>query len=185
MEMQVYKKGIEKIHYQRNVFAFFGSILLVSNLLLAAFLFVKRERVVVVPPVVEKEFWVEGNCLSPSYLEQFGMFLSQLLLNKSPDSVSLQNQILMRYVSPSYSPAFGRALELEKSEMLNQKLSYLFFPNKVQVIPKMKQVILEGERIVYLAEEEFMKEPMRYLLSFDFLNGKLLLRELKREEIGQ
>lgn len=185
MEMKAYKKGIEKIHYQRNVFAVFGAILLISNLLLVVFLFYKRERVVIVPPTVEKEFWVEGSFLSPSYLEQFGLFLSQLLLNKSPESVSLQNKILMRYVSPAYSPVFGRALEKEKEEMMQQKLSYLFFPSKVQVVPKIKQVILEGERVVYLGEEEFMKELQKYMLNFDFINGALFLKELKKEEVGQ
>lgn len=185
MDMKAYKQGIEKIHYQRNIFAFFGLILLLSNLLLAVFLFIKRERVVIVPPVVEKEFWVEGSCLSPSYLEQFGLFLSQLLLNKSPDSVALQNRILMRYVSPAYSPVFGKALDQEKEEMVQQKLSYLFFPSKVQIAPKLKQVVLEGERVVYLGENEFLKELRRYILSFDFPNGTLLLKELRKEEISQ
>ncbi|NGX47092.1 MAG: hypothetical protein K1000chlam3_00461 [Chlamydiae bacterium] len=185
MDANYFKKNVGKMQYQRNVLTTFCFIVLLSNLLLVLLALTKRERIIIVPPTIEKEFWIEGKKFSPTYLEQFGIFLAQLLLNKSPESVSLQNRILLRFVAPDYYPIFKKALEQEKNEMIEKDLSYIFFPDKVQVLPERKQIILEGNRLAYLGTEEFLNETQRYILNFSFARGSLLLKELVKEEIPQ
>jgi len=183
MDVNYFKKNVEKMQRQRNIITTFCFIVLMSNLLLVILALTKRERIIVVPPSVEKEFWIEGKKFSPAYLEQFGVFLAQLLLNKSPESISLQNRILLRFIAPDYLPVFKRALQKEKDEMIQKDLSYLFFPDQVQVFPDKKQIVLEGNRIAYLGTEIFLNEKQRYILNFAFARGSLLLKELKKEEI--
>lgn len=183
MEANVFKKNVERMQRHSSVLTAFSFIVLLSNLMLTLLAFNKKERTIVVPATVEKEFWIEGNRYSPSYLEQFGIFLAQLLLNKSPASVSLQNKILLEHVSPGSYPTFKKALEDEMREMQAKDLTYLFFPKNVRVNPKEKSVHFEGERVTFLGTEKLLTEMQKYILHLDAKKGALLLKGIKKEEV--
>ena len=103
MKMSVLDANLRGLYYQRNIFAAVSILLGIVLVVISCFLFVKRERIVVVPPVVGQEFWVDGNTISPTYLEQFGVFLGELLLNKSAQSALEQRTIILRHTDPSFS----------------------------------------------------------------------------------
>ena len=136
MKQKMYEKYVERILYQRNIFSFLCLILSVSIFVLSFFLFLKRERVIVAPAVIEKEFWVEGNYVSSTYLEQFGLFLGQLLLEKSIGSAPMQRQILLRHASSNFSANLTKKLIEEEEILKKQTLSYVFFPIEIEVFPK-------------------------------------------------
>ena len=78
-----------------------GSML--ANVTLAAFAMhmAGRERVVVVPPSINKTFWVESERVSAEYLEQMAYFLLQLTLNVTPQSIDHQSRVLLQYAAPA------------------------------------------------------------------------------------
>ena len=67
---------------------------MLANVTLAAFAMhmAGRERVVVVPPSINKTFWVESERVSAEYLEQMAYFLLQLKLNVTPQSIDHQSR---------------------------------------------------------------------------------------------
>ena len=54
-----------------------------------------RERIIVVPPSLEKSFWVSGNTVSREYLEQMGAFVAWLVLDVSPSSIRWKTETLL------------------------------------------------------------------------------------------
>lgn len=182
METHHFRKNVEKLQYHRNILAAFSFIVLLSNLTLTAIVASKRERIVVLPPSVDREFWVEGNAFSPAYIEQFGLFLAQLVLNKSPASVELQNRILLRHVAPNQYPLLKRVLQEEQEEILQNDLTHLFFPTRVNLEHDTQSLVLEGERVSYLSNEPILQEMQKYILHFTFQNGLMQFKELKKIE---
>lgn len=78
-----------------------GSLLV--NVVLA-FLTVRmsdRERVVLVPPTINKTFWVESERVSAEYLQQMAYFLMQLTLDVTPQSVDHQASVVLQYAAPA------------------------------------------------------------------------------------
>lgn len=172
---------IRGLTVQRNVFITIIFILLIANLFFGILLFRKTERIVVVPAVVEKEFWVDGGgSVSASYLEQIGCFVGDLLLTRSPSSADVQLNILMRQTAPTFAPLLSSRLESELLKLRKDNASYVFFKTKVIVDPQKLSVFLEGERTLFLREQVLSTAQESYLLTFINFGGRLLLASIER-----
>ena len=70
MKFNFARKKVTNFEYQRNMLLGLTGVLLLILIILSACLFLRSERVIVLPPEVRREFWVEGNRFSPEYLEE-------------------------------------------------------------------------------------------------------------------
>jgi conjugal transfer pilus assembly protein TraE len=175
------EKNIKFLLFQRNVFVAFSFFLILIVLVLSTFLFFKHDRVVIVPPVIEKEFWVDANHVSPTYLEQFGYFLGQLLLAKSSQSAASQRSIILRHTDPSYAGILRQRLIEEEEVLKKQSTSYVFYPVEIKVNPEQMSLLLTGDRLVFIGGKEASKEREGYILRFNYSGSRLLLKEITLE----
>jgi len=167
---------------QRNISLAVVFLLLILSLVLSALLFTKSERVVVVPAIVEKEFWVEGSNISPTYLEQMGCFVGDLLLTRSPASSDMQLTILMRHTDQTFASILSQKLASELSKLKKDNTFYVFFRTGVIVEPGRNSVVLEGERTLILGNKVLSKTHEKYRLGFKNRNGQLFLVSIERTE---
>lgn len=166
---------------QRNVFITIIFILLTANLLLGILVFKKTERIIVLPAVIEKAFWVEGGGgVSASYLEQMGSFVGDLLLTRSPSSADMQLNILMRQTAPGFAPLLSSRLESELLKLKKDNASYVFFKTKMTVDPQKLSVLLEGDRVLFLGDKVLSTLHEKYTLTFLNFGGRLLLTSIER-----
>lgn len=56
MNQAFLEKNLQFLTFQRNVFAAFSIILSVALVLSSTYLFFKTDRIVIVPPIIEKSF---------------------------------------------------------------------------------------------------------------------------------
>jgi len=176
---------LRSISVQRNIFLAITFILLLLTLILSLLLFSKSEKVIIVPSTVEKEFWVEGSLVSPTYLEQIGCFVGDLLLTRSPASAEMQLAILMRHTDPSFASTLRTKLSAEAAKLTKDNASYVFFRTKVVVDPYKSIVTLEGDRTLFLRDKILSTSRESYLLGFSNHNGCLLLTSVERGEVGR
>lgn len=167
---------------QRNIFLSIVFLLLLAVLALSALLFTKTERVIVIPANLEKEFWVEGNTVSPTYLEQMGCFIGDLLLTRSPASADMQLTILMRQTAPAFVPILSKKLAAELTKLKKDNASYVFFRTKVIVDPQNQSVTLEGDRALLLGDKVLSNMRESYRLGFINFGGRLLINSIERSE---
>ena len=182
MNATLLKSETASLRFQRNALLAFAALLAGSLLLSLSLLLFKQERIVVAPPVVEKEFWVSSSAVSSTYLEQFGLFLSKLLFEKTPASSKAQREALLRHTDPSFAAALGAKLLKEEKALSKQNASYVFFPEEVVVNPSKKSVSILGERIAYILEKPVSKEKERYILTFKQAGSRLLLSSLEKAD---
>ena len=175
MNQQQLTKDIKHLRVQRNLL---GTVCLLLAFSLAAgscFLFLKQERTIVVPATVEKSFWVESNAVSATYVEQFGVFLGQLLLNKSHQSSGKQREILLRHSTPSFRSALNMKLIEEEKRLKKQTASYVFYPTEVEVGRSGYSARLIGDRAFYVGGKRVSSKREAYVLTFAWTGGRLLL----------
>jgi conjugal transfer pilus assembly protein TraE len=170
------------LRFQRNALLAFSFLLSASLLLSLTLLSFKQERIIVTPPLIEKEFWVSSSAVSSTYLEQFGLFLSKLLFEKTPHSSRTQREAILRQTDPSFAAALNAKLLKEEESLLKQNASYVFFPEEVNVNPQKKSVSIRGERVAYILEKPISKEKERYTLTFRQSGSRLLLNSLEKTD---
>lgn len=186
MDQTVLKTNLNKISGQRNGFLFFSIILSIVVLLLAILLFTKKERIVIVP-TSGTSFWIEEGKASDGYIEKMGLFLSDLLLNRSPVDVEKRNGIILQYVHPSSYHEIRRLLLQEQESLLKGDRSYYFHTEKNFADGEQNAFIVLGEFVIVTGKEGksssvSQKSRKKFTLKFACESGKLLLKSLKKEE---
>ena len=186
MDSMVFKQNMSKLLGQRNSFLFLATILCITTALLSTLLFFKKERVVIVP-TNGASFWIEDGRASNLYVEKMGIFLSDLLLNRSPADVVKRNQIILEHVHPSSYHEIRRQLQQEQSNILKSGQSFFFRSDRAYVDAK-NAFVVEGEFFVLVGKDGqapycSQKDRKKYTLRFHCENGKLLLTSLNKEEV--
>ena len=176
MDRVFFERNLKSLLVQRNFLAGLSFMLTTCLLLASFFLFFKKERIVVVPAVVEKEFWVDADSVSATYLEQYGFFLGQLLLTKSPHSADVQRAVLCRHTEPNFLAALKVKLLEEEETLKKQNASYVFYLNNIHVNPELLAVTLVGERQFLVAGQKTSIEKCGYTLYFTYTGSRLLLK---------
>ena len=74
-------------------------------------------RTVVVPPSINKSFWVTRDKASSEYLEQMGSFIAWLVLDVTPASIDWKKEILLGYVEPEQHGELKTRQELEAARL--------------------------------------------------------------------
>ncbi len=163
----------------------FLALLLVASLLATLTLAVValrqagRERVVLVPPVVNKSFWVETGRASPEYLEQMGYFLAQLTLNVTPQSVEHQAQVLLRYAAPA---AYGdlRTTMLSTAERVKRDgASTVFSPRDLLVDEATQRVGLRGLLTTFISDRRVSEISKGYVIELEYSAGRIFLKSFR------
>lgn len=170
--------NLRSLYFQRNIFACLTVILSLSLVVLSGFLFLKRERVVITPAVVAKEFWVDAASVSPTYLEQMGLFVGHLLLHKSSQSAAEQRQVILRHTDASYSGLMRQRLIEEEKGLIQQNIAYTFYPIDIKVDVDKLEVKLSGDRIAFAGSQQVSMQKEAYLLQFIYSGSRLLLKSI-------
>jgi len=89
-------------------------------------------RTVVVPPSINKSFWVSRDKASGEYLEQMGAFIAWLVLDVTPASIDWKKDILLGYVEPDQHGELKTRQELEAARLKRINASTAFAPQQVR-----------------------------------------------------
>lgn len=175
----------KKIVGQRNVFLFFSVISSFAVVLLTCLLFLKRERVVILP-TSGPSLWIEEGRVSDVYLERFGSYIADLLLTRTPADVDFKNKILMEHIHPHFYHEARKLLQQDKESIVNSDQVILFRPFKSYIDLQKQAYIVEGELSVFVGKTGEIpscaqSDKKKFTFGFDCQGGKLLLKSLKRE----
>ena len=187
MEKGTFQEKVKKIVSQRNIFALAVIALSLAVFQMSLLLKNKEERIVVIP-TVGNSFWIEKGRVSKEYLKEMGIFLSNLLLTRTPADVLWRNEQILSHVHPSRYTLLKNSLMEEKKEMLQKGSSFLFEIQKSYPREKNLQFILEGIQKIYIEKPGkgaplVQSKKLRYILSFCCEQGRLFLINIQQEEI--
>lgn len=181
MNLATYRSHLEKIISQRNGYLLLAcgalSVCLLQTIIL--FFAYGKERIVIVPPSIEKTFWVSSHNVSPEYLSEMTMFYANLRLNVTSENASLQRETLLRYTDPAYYNTLRSQLVQEEDRITEQHISMAFYPVNVKVNSNKFQVILDGDLKTNVGEASVPTKRVSYLVSYRFDAGRLLIKSFE------
>lgn len=179
MEQEVFKVKTVNLIRQRNLFASFSICSLAISLLLALFVFLRSEKIILVPGL-QQEAWIADRGVSRSYLEEnTGMYLP-MLLDIDANSIAWKKEQLMRYVVYSDMAcvkAFNEYFAAAEKKYKEFSLSTHFALKKLDINPETLTVLAHGELVSRFGAHGVTSERKKYGLSFMWVHGKLLLKE--------
>lgn len=156
---------------------------LVTNFVLAlGMVFTKHtERTIVIPPHIQRSVWFENEKVSKEYLEEMGVFIAQLLLNTTPQTVEKQHGDLLKYVAPNYYQALQKELALSAKYIKQNNFGTWFVPRRVVGYEHNNTVEIEGQFQVAQNDKVTERSQRKLLITFNYENGKVMLTGIKEE----
>ena len=97
MKFNYATKRMTNFEHQRNMLLGLVSAQLVVLMVMSGCLCFRSERIIVLPPEVKREFWVEGNRFSSEYLEEMAVYFLRLALDVNQSTLPCNIELLTRY----------------------------------------------------------------------------------------
>lgn len=151
-------------------------ILLAIGLVLNATIFKVKERVIIVPPKVTTEFWVESDKASPQYVEQMGVFFAILGGNLSPDNAGYNVDVITQYLPSDRYAELKAELVSEATYIKKNNITQAFFPKAIKLVDE-TSVIVEGTAIRNVGTVKVSQELMVFHIKLRLNNYVLQLEE--------
>ena len=179
-----WKGALAENFFLRSVTLLLGISLVITTLMLS----VKSQRILLVPPQITKEFWVERDRVAPEYMEQMGVFIATLVGNLSPGNAEFNvNMLIKHYLDPARKhPEAVRELLGQAAYIKKNNITQAFFPSAVSVVDagNMK-VRVEGSNVVNIGTARVSGERVSYLIRFNARDYKLYVEEFAIETRGK
>ena len=160
------------------VLALLGVCQLISLVVIASI--VGSERTVIVPPNIDKSFWVTKDRASREYLEQMAGYVSWLMLDVTPSTVDWKRNVLLTWVSPDQHAAMKTKMDLEADRLRSNNASTSFLIQQLTADEKEQSVLVTGRlRRQINGTDVAEPETRSYLAQFHFTGGRVHIRTFK------
>jgi conjugal transfer pilus assembly protein TraE len=175
MRYSLEKKRISYLVKNRNGYLVLAGVSLLLNLLLVSLLFLmsEREKIIIVPPSINKSFWVSSSSVSEDYLSEMTMFLASISLNLTPGNVARQNNMLLRYVDPSYYLSLKRRLIKLQEKVNKHHITMTFHPSDIKVNAHKLIARITGDMEYDIGGIASPKNHITYEFRFSYKHGQL------------
>lgn len=135
------------------------------------------EKTIVVPPTLEKPFWVKGSEMSPEYLEEMARYLAGLVLNVTPNSVDTSHEIFLRYVAPANFGDVRTRLAVEADRLKRDNASAAFYPVGYQTKAKNRQTVITGDVTTMVGKQVISTVRRSWRFTYTLASGRLEVAE--------
>ncbi len=171
---QTYKSVLQ--HKQRLFILVAVSLSL--NVLQAAERMMRTDKMVIVPALLssstQDQLWIKGNQVSAGYLEEWSLYLTNLLLNVSAKTMPYQSELALKHISPSMSEKLKSKLMKDLKVLLKHNAATTFFPKEMSVAEADMKVVVKGTLVTFVGKEKISSHEQAYQLKFVFNKGRFL-----------
>lgn len=181
MEINIAKQNIRQISKQRNFFMML-SFLSVFICLILSLCLKNTETQIVMVPGLSKEMNVSNSSVSVNYLENATDEIIPMLVDLDFDAIDRKREKLLNFVStsdPRYMKELMEYFARVKKQYKEFQLSTRFAGKRYRADTNNLTVIASGILESRYGNQGVAKKWVNYLVSYDWIGGKLLLKEFK------
>jgi conjugal transfer pilus assembly protein TraE len=132
-----------------------------------------REKTVVVPAALSQSFWVQGDEVSPAYVETMGRYFAGLMLTYSPTSFSEQKQIVLRYADPEAHGPLEAQLTADEDKIRRNRVSQVFYIAQTRLRPDARSLAFSGDLATFVGQEPLSPRHATFVLRLTQRDGQL------------
>lgn len=180
MHINNQRLAIDQLTADKRAWQKIGILSTITACILAVMLVVVgkgSEKTIIVPPVVSKTFWVDGDKVAPEYIEQMALYFAQLALNANPANVDYQYNLLLQHVTPRAHGALKAELSVSAERIKRDNASQAFYPSEVTVLRNTAR--LKGRMVKMVGKQITSSDFATYEITFNYEGGRLYVASFK------
>jgi len=137
------------------------------------------ERTIIVPPEINKTFWLTSNTVSKDYLDQMAYWYSGLVLNATQFTGEYQKQMFLRYATPGDAGRLSAEMDARIDYLTKNNASTQFAALSLNTDEKTMKVAITGDLSTFIGDKRISGKRVVYAISFKYINGRLYVSEFK------
>jgi type IV conjugative transfer system protein TraE len=146
----------------------------------------RTHRETLVPPEINKTFWIEDKKASGSYIEMMGLFVLRNALDVTTASAEYQMRQILRLTAPNAYGVLEKHLTAQNKRMARDNIATSFAVTGVQIDEAKQSARYTGLLRTMLADKTVAEVMKIYEVVFALSNGRIYLTELRElNEHGQ
>lgn len=166
MDLRINIARMGQITSQRNLLAGLSLVLLTVVILQIVERMSISEKIILLPPDIKGSVWVSKHEVSESFIEEWAVYMTSLLLNVSQETISYQRDLLLRNVSPESSAVIHAQFDEDKDELVKNKAATTFLPAQVEIDTGKKTATITGFLSTYVGKEKVSEHKQTYILTY-------------------
>ena len=165
----------------------FTVLVLLAAVLVLSFCVVtamNKERVILVPPVINSKVMITGDHASDDYLREFTRYIVSLALTYNSANARNQFSELLAVYDPAGFPNARKELYELADKIETTRASSAFHIQSMTNNADNKQVEVQGAKMTYIGEMKADIVQTAYLVEYRFDNGRFILTRLYEKPAG-
>lgn len=147
---------------------------------------VGSDRTVIVPPNIDKAFWVTKEKASREYLEEMGAYVAWLMLDVTPSTIDWKKNLLLNWVAPDQHAAMKTKMDLEADRLRGNNASTFFLPQQLAADEAKQSVVITGRlRRQINGADVSDPETRSYIAQFQYAGGRIHIQSFKEIPYAQ
>lgn len=170
------KTGVTKFMQILMVGLVLGNILQAANYMMID----KSVRVQLVPPEINKSFWVDGKRLAPEYIEQMGEYIVLKYASVSPATIDANNALILKHVHPAVFGDLSVRFKASATKLKQDSVARYFFPKEVRISEQNQAAAFIGLVETWIGDKKMPNPELKaYLVAFQYVGGTVTVKELR------
>jgi conjugal transfer pilus assembly protein TraE len=180
VELKLFTGKAANTFAENRMLKFTILVLLAAVLILSACVVtaMNKERVILVPPVINSKVMITGDHADENYLREFTRYIVNLALTYNPANARSQFSELLAVYDPAGFPNARRELYELADRIESTRASSAFHIQSMTNNPEKRQVEVLGAKMTYIGELKADIVQTSYMVEYRFDNGKFVLTRL-------
>lgn len=183
MNFQVLNTQLRRARQGRNATAALLVAMIVANVGLSIRLAVQNDQVVLVPTRVSDGMVARGS-VDVRYMEALALDAVYAMYTTSPNTTSYGRAVVERVAAASQRGELVEQFDEVARDIIERKISTVFFPDRIEHNPAALQIIVYGELGTYLETMQVAREARSILLTFVQEGAGVRLARIERLKVS-
>ena len=186
MELRLFTSKAANTFAENRLLKFTVLVLLAAVLILSVCVVtaMNKERVILVPPIINSKVMITGDSASEDYLREFTRYIINLALTYNPANARGQFSELLAVYDPAGFPNARKELYELADKIESNRASSAFHIQSLTNNPEKNQVEVLGSKMTYIGEMKADIVQTAYIVEYRFDNGKFILTRLYEKAAG-
>lgn len=147
---------------------------------------VGSDRTVIVPPNIDRTFWVTKEKASREYLEEMASYVAWLVLDVTPTTVDWKKNVLLNWVAPDQHAAMKTKMDIEAERLRSNNATTFFLVQQLAADEAKQSVVVTGRlRRQINGADVTDPETRSYLAQFQYAGGRVHIQSFKEIPYAQ
>ena len=186
MELKLFTSKAANTFAENRMLKFTVLVLLAAVLILSVCVVtaMNKERVILVPPVINSKVMITGDSASEDYLREFTRYIINLALTYNPANARSQFSEMLAVYDPAGFPNARKELYELADKIESTRASSAFHIQSMTNNTENNQVEVLGAKMTYIGEMKADIVQTSYIVEYRFDNGKFILTRLYEKAAG-